>query len=143
MTTARWVFEKAVHLMDEGDPNSGAADTAETAEYKTRVLSILNVLRLECFPYSDGWSAEGPGRRPVCPEIEDMDQAIPLDDGLCQGVLPYGLAAHLLLEEDPSLASFFQQRYQERLAAAGKVPGVAEDIADVYGGVEFGEFARW
>lgn len=143
-TNAQWVFEKAMYLMDEGNESSGLADTAETREYKHRTLPILNVLRLECFPASDTYRAGEPGARPVCPEITDFTAAIPLDDGLCQGVLPYGLAAHLLLDENPALASFFQQRYQELLNAARLgIPAGTEDIVDLYGGIEFGQFARW
>ena len=74
-TTAQWVFDKAMYLMDEADQTSGQADHAETREYKNRTLPILNVLRVECFPYSDTCQAHGPGRRPVCPEIPDLEAA--------------------------------------------------------------------
>lgn len=143
MTSAQWVFEKAMHLMDEADAVSGQADISDTKEYKNRTLAILNVLRIECFPASDNYAA-GPGGRPECPEIAGFDSAIALDDGICQGVLPYGLAAHLLLDENPALASYFQQRYEELLnAAARRVPAASEDIVDLYGGIEYGRFARW
>ena len=144
MTTAQWVFEKAMHLMDEADESTGLADTANTADYKNRTLSVLNVLRVECFPYSDTYAVTEPGKRPVCPEIEDFDSEIGLDDGICQGVLPYGLAAHLLLDENPSLASYFQQRYEELLNALKKgMPTGSEDIVSLYGGIEYGQFSRW
>ncbi|MGN0968428.1 MAG: hypothetical protein ACI4O3_04070, partial [Oscillospiraceae bacterium] len=144
MTTALWVFEKAMHLMDEADESTGRADTADTGEYKNRTLAILNVLRVECFPYSDTCLAAEPGKRPVCPEIEDFETPIGLDDGLCQGVLPYGLAAHLLLDENPALAAYFQQRYEELLNAAKRsVPAGSEDIVSLYGGIKYGKFARW
>lgn len=143
MTTAQWVFEKAMNLMDEVSEATGAADTAETAQYKRRTLPILNVLRVECFPYSDTWQAQS-GKRPVCPQIEAFDSAIALDDGLCQGVLPYGLAAQLLLDENPSLASYFQQWYEELLGEMKRGVAVcSEEICDLYGGIEYGEFARW
>lgn len=143
-TTAQWVFEKAMHLMDEVNETTGAADTNDTKEYKNRTLPILNILRVECFPASDTYVITEAGKRPVCPEIEDYDSKIGLDDGICQGVLPYGLAAHLLLDENPSAASFFQQRYEEALRAARLgLPGGFEDITDLYGGIEYGQFARW
>lgn len=143
-TTAQWVFEKAMHLMDEADEFSGLADISDTRGYKNRTLPILNVLRFECFPYSDTCRAAGPGKRPVCPEIPDFETELPLDDGLCQGVLPYGLAAHLLLDENPPLAAYFQQRYEELLNALRRgIPGESEDIVDLYGGIEYGRFARW
>lgn len=144
MTNAQWIFEKAVHLMDEADESDGRADTADTAGYRRRTLPILNVLRVECFPYSDTWAAGQPGKRPVCPEISDFESPVGLDDGICQGVLPYGLAAHLLLDENPSLASFFQQRYEELLRAMSQgAPACSEAIEPLYGQIEYGEFARW
>ncbi|HWS44187.1 MAG TPA: hypothetical protein VN421_14015 [Pseudoflavonifractor sp.] len=143
MTTAQQVFELAMHLMDEVNESSGKADNADTKEYKNRVLAILNVLRVECYPASDTYTAQ-PGKRPVCAEIRSFEEAIALDDGICQGVLPYGLAAHLALDENPDVASYFQQRYEERLFAAGRgVPTGSESIENLYGGIGFGQFAHW
>lgn len=144
MTNAQWIFEKAMHLMDEANRSTGAVDTADTKEYKNRTLAILNVLRVECFPASDTYGVTTPGKRPVCPEIKDFDAEIGLDDGICQGVLPYGLAAHLLLEENPGLAAYFNSRYVEALRAARRaIPAWAEDIVERYGGIEHGQHARW
>lgn len=144
MTTAQTVFELAMNLMDEVNESTGKADTADTKEYKNRTLSILNVLRVECFPYSDTYAVPEPGKRPVCPLVTDFTTGIGLDDGICQGLLPYGLAAHLLLGEDDDKAKYFQQRYEEKLAqlAAG-IPTQGEEIQLPYGGIEFGQFARW
>lgn len=143
-TTAQWVFDKAMHLMDEVNESTGQSDTADTREYKNRTIQILNILRVECFPASDTYKVTEPGKRPICPEIMDFDTPIGLDDGICQGVLPYGLAAHLLLDENPDVAAFFIQRYQELLAQYRySIPAEAEDIEPVYGGIEFGYFSRW
>ena len=143
-TTPQWVFEKAMHLMDEASEATGAADTADTAGYKHRTLPVLNVLRVECYPASDTFGAAEPGKRPVCPEITDFDSPIALDDVLCQGVLPYGLAAHLLLDENPAAASYFQQRYEELLRRAKQsIPAVSEDIVNLQGGIEHGRYSHW
>ncbi|MCQ4865583.1 hypothetical protein [Pseudoflavonifractor phocaeensis] len=142
-TTAQEVFETAMHLMDEVNESTGKADASDTKEYKNRAIPILNILRVECFPASDTYKAE-PGKRPVCPRIEAFESPIGLDDGICQGVLPYGLAAHLLLDENPDVAGYFSQRYEELLSAAGRgLPAGSEDITDLYGGIELGQFARW
>ena len=144
MTNAQWVFEKAMHLMDEINESTGVADYSDTKEYKNRTLAILNLLRVECFPASDTFAVTVPDKRPVCPEITDFNMAIGLDDGICQGVLPYGLAAHLLLDENPSAASYFQQRYEELLRTARRgIPAAAEDITNLYGGIEHGRFSYW
>jgi hypothetical protein len=115
MTTANWVFDSAIHLMDEQNETNGKTRTQDTKEYEFRTLSILNVLRNELYPYSDTYEVRTDGRRPVCVELTSMEQPIDLDDALCQSVLPYGLAAHLLLGENDTMASFFNQRYAEML----------------------------
>ena len=77
-------------------------------------------------------------------EITDFESPIDLDDGICQGVLPYGLAAHLLLDENPDVAAYFNQRYQELLLQMKNgLPAEAQDIEDLYGGIEYGYFSRW
>lgn len=143
-TTAQWIFETAVRLMDEAEEGTWAADTADTARYKSRTIAILELLQAECFPYSDTCTVTAAGTRPVCPPIPDLDTPLGLDDGLCRGVLPYGLAAHLLADENAALAAFFQQRYEERREAARRaLPREFSAIEDVYGGVELGTAARW
>ena len=119
MTDANWVFDRAIHLMDEQYEQSGETRTVDTKEYEYRTLSILNVLRHELYPYSDTFEFRTDGKRQICPELTAFDQAIDLDDAIAQGVLPYGLAAHLLLGENNTLAAFFNQRYAELVHEIG------------------------
>lgn len=144
-TTAQRVFDLAMGLMDEVNETSGGTDDADTREYKVRTLLILNALRGELFPYSDTYAAEEPGKRPILAVIQSFDQVIGMDDYICQSVLPYGLAAQLLLDENPDSASFFQQRYEEmRMNLAKGLPQQSESISDVYGIVSpYNEFSRW
>lgn len=138
MTTANWVFDKAIHLMDEQNENNGQTQTQDTKEYRLRTLSILNILRHEVYGYSDTYVTSLDGRRSVLPEILSFDQDLGMDDVVAQAVLPYGLAAHLLLEENPTMASFFNQRYQELMVTlAARKPAVYEDIRLEYGGVDW------
>ena len=56
--------------------------------------------------------------------------------------------AKLLSEENPALANYFQQLYEQRLIKAKLgVPAAFEDIGGepggAYGGIEYGEFSRW
>ena len=142
-TTAQQVFATAMGLMDQLSPG-GTADSPDTREYRDRTLLILNALRGELYPYSDTYDADRRPGRPVAAVIRDMDSVIGLDDHICQTVLPYGLAAHLLMEENPGAAAFFQQRYEElRSRLAVGVPARSEDILDLYGGIEYGSFGRW
>lgn len=144
-TTAQRVFDITMGLIDEVNENSGETDTADTREYKVRTLLILNALRGELYPYSDTYDVETAGERPIVSVIQDFDTPIDLDDYICQSVMPYGLAAHLLLDENPASASFFQQRYEELRNNLSKgFPQDGEAITDVYGvGFEYNEFSRW
>ena len=128
------VFDIAMGMMDE--VQNGQTDTADTKEYKDRTLLILNALAGELYPYSDTFSSEDAEGRPIVAYIRDFTRPIDLDDYICRSVMPYGLAAHLLLDENPTSASFFQQRYEELLRTLRRgIPVVSEDIVDIYGGV--------
>ena len=135
-TTAAWVFARAIHLMDEQNESTGETSTADTAEYKLRTLSILNILRHELFPYSDTYEAQDDGTRDICREITNFTDVIDLDDVLAQGIMPYGLAAHLLLGENDSMAAFFNAKYSELIQSlAAKKASKWEDITPYYGGL--------
>lgn len=135
-TTAQWVFDKAIYLMDEQNEINGLTETADTQEYRHRTLGILNVLRHELFPISDTYPASVAGKRPVCPELTAFSDEIGLDDVVAQGILPYGLAAHLLLGENDNMASYFAQRYAELYRAhCGTLPATWEAIPLAYGGL--------
>lgn len=135
MTDGQWVFEHAIALMDSGDEVTGEMDVGSTRAYKHRALGILNLLGQECAGYSLGGAEWEP--------LVEFETALPLEDGLCQGVLPYGLAAHLLLEEDPAAANFFQQRYEELLERWRRRQVELEELEVPHGGVELGEDGRW
>lgn len=133
MTDANWIFDRAINLMDEQNEQNGETRTQDTEEYRYRTLSILNVLRHEVYPYSDTFAVGEDGKRAVCPEIKSFDQILDIDDAIAQTVLPYGLAAHLLMGENDTMAAFFNQRYTELLYAIGsRRPAVWEDIPTVY-----------
>lgn len=144
------VFQRAITIMDELS-DEGKYKTEDTLEYQHRTLPILNILQNELYPFSDthGLNQEwGNRRRPVLDSLEDLYTEIDLDDYCAGTVLPYGLAAHLLLNEDPSAANFCQQRYDELKASLMRgLPAESEDIEDVYGprgGIyPYNEFSRW
>lgn len=144
MTTAQEVFDAAMALMDEIDENTGATDTPDTKEYKNKTLFILNILRGELYPFSDNFMQRREGKRPISVKIENFEDALPLDDYICQTVMPYGLAAHLLIDENPSTAGFCQQKYEELKAMLSQgLPAVSEAIIDLYDVIGYTEGARW
>lgn len=145
--TAQRVFDLTMGLMGEVNESTGATDTSDTKEYKVRTLFILNVIKGELYPYSDTYAATTDGTRPVCAVISDFTTPIGIDDTLCETVMPYGLAAHLLLDENPDMASFFEQRYEEMKLRLQNVPASFGQIEDVYdcAGLtsEYNDFGRW
>ena len=127
MTGSR-VFELAVALMDEQNVR-GEFDTADNADFKQRALPLIAVLGSECamrcFPQ---------GENDFVPPAA-LEGEIALEDGLCSGVLSYGLAAMLCLESAPEVAAVFLRRYQDALALYARTHGtVCAPIEDVYGG---------
>lgn len=147
-TNAQWIFDTTMGLIDEVNEQTGSTDTTDTREYKVRTLFILNTLRGELYPYSDTFKDIEPGKRPIVSIIENFDDDIDLDDYICQTVMPYGLAAHLLLDENPTSAAYFNERYEELKAQLARgLPQTSEDIEDVYSnyrdGLGYGWFSRW
>lgn len=144
-TNSQGVFDLTMAMIDEVN-ESGATDHADTKEYKDRSLHIINVLQGELYMYSDTYELPEKGRRGVAiPVLNFEEEIVSLDDYICRSVLPYGLAAHLLLDENPSAAGFFQQRYEELKRALSRgLLSESEDIIDVYGGrYEHCEFSHW
>lgn len=128
MTTPNDVFNTAIHLIDEQNDTTGETVTMDTKEYRLRTLSILSVLRNELYPFSDTYESMN-GRKSVLPPLTDFAQDTGLDDFLASTVLPYGLAGHLLLGENDSLANFFIQRYGELTTQARmQAPCVWEEM---------------
>ena len=133
-TTAKCVFDKAIYFMDEQNESTGQTQTSDTKEYEYRSVPILNILRHELYPISDTYAPRDDGKRPIVREIQSLEDVIDLDDAVAQGIMPYGLAAHLLLGENDAIANYFSQRYSEMYAAALRsLPSQWEDIPMHYG----------
>lgn len=147
LNTVQDVFDIAIRLMDAQNESTGSTDTADTKEYKLRTPSLLNSLLDRVYPGSDTYSAAEGGKRAVCPKVSSMTDELMLDERICTGVLPYGLAGLLLSEENSTLADFFWQTFLEQLAdAKASVPAEIEAIEDIYGiggGIEHGRYSRW
>ena len=140
------VFDKAMYLIDAQNESTGSTDNSDTTEYKVRTLGILNNLIDDAYPASDTFAISEDGKRPALDDLTSFSDEIKMDPYIVRSVLPCGLAAKLLSEENPTLADFFWQLYEQRLAKArAGVPASFESIEDglPYGGIEYGEFARW
>ena len=109
MTTVQQVFDIAITLMDEQSETTGKTQNSDNQEYRFRTLPILAALLPQL----------GAAATPVLPQNPadpDFSQPVLLEDCLCLGVLPYGLASHLLAGENERLAAWFQERFREGVA---------------------------
>ena len=145
--TVQQIFDIAIHQMDSQNDSTGSTDTADTKEYKLRTDTLLNSVLDRAFPYSDNYRDAldaAAGKRPIGPKVAEMADEVALDERVCTGALPYGLAGLLLLEEDPSRANFLWQTFLEQLELCRQsLPSVIGDVENLYGGIEYGEFGAW
>jgi hypothetical protein len=114
---AQDVFMIAMNLMDEQSSDGTFAGYDD--DYKKKAWPILTVLQTELLPLST---------MPVT--VIDENSTLLVDDRTSLTVLPYGLAAHLLLSENVQSASFFNDRYEE---LKRKKKATIASITDVYG----------
>lgn len=141
--TVQAIFDKAMYLIDAQNENSGATNSADTKEYRVRTIGILNNLLDVVYPSSATYPDDDEGRSAL-DDILDFEDELDLDPRILRDVLPNGLAAHLLSEENPSLAEYFQQLFEEHLEMARRsIRSRWEDIETPYGRIEYGEFARY
>lgn len=97
---AKDVFITAMKLM--GEESQDGAYEGYPDEYKNRSWSVLDMLQAELLPANA-----------TVLIVENENSVLQIDDRTARTVLPYGLAAHLLLEEDQNRAAFFNGRYDE------------------------------
>ena len=122
-------------IMDELS-TAGEAANSDTREYEQRTPAILNVLLTELKVLRGDDADWLP--------LEGMDEPVPVETNYALGAMPYGLAANLLVDENPTAASCYQQRYEElRALFVSRLKASVEDIDMLYGGVGEGRFARW
>lgn len=136
MTTVGEVFDAAMALMDELD-RSGEPRTKDTKEYEYRTPAIMDTLIAEFKILSgehSGWV-----------HVTSLDDSLlKIDDPYALGVMQYGLAAKLLLDENPASASFFHEKYEElRSLYFSRAQAEVGEIENVYGGIEYGQFSHW
>lgn len=130
------VFNAAMAIMDELS-NTGEAQTTDTKEYEYRTPSIINMMVSELKTLTND-------REDWLP-VESMDDLVPeANTSYALGCMAYGLAANLLVDENPTAASFYQQRYEElRDIYVSRQSASIDDITNLYGGIGYGEFSRW
>lgn len=140
------IYDITMALMDEmKDANNlnvtPEADYASTKDYTARTPGILTILQTEIIMALKKVGADVD----TLERLTKMTDEVQLEDDICMGVLPYGLAARLLGQEDASLSNYFSSLYQDGLYNATKTTEdkyLAEQIdrEDVYNStMEVGE----
>jgi hypothetical protein len=143
MYSVQAVFDKAIHWIDAQNESTGSTNTADTKEYALRTPSIISLYLNVVYPYSDTYRNREDGRRPYLEPVRSMTDELDLDAYICMSVLPFALAAGLLVEENDAVANAALQIYQENLARAAALPAAVGEVEDVYGGLEHGQYGRW
>lgn len=108
--TGEKVFRDTMALIDEV-LSTGELDEESVAEYRAKTPSILTILQSELVGIENRFRKSEDYIYPV--PIETLSQTFQIDDIKAGTLLPYGLAAHLMLHEDKNLANYFEQRYEE------------------------------
>jgi hypothetical protein len=115
--TGEQIYELALALIDEVT-ESGTFSPDNPEYYKKKAVSFLTILQAELLPIT---------QTPTI--LKSLSDSLLLDNRICTLVLPYGLASHLLMAENPSLASFLNARYDE---LKRKQVTEIQPITDVY-----------
>lgn len=101
--TGQKVFEKAIKLMDEVN-ETGAIIESKVQDYKAKAPAIIETLQYEL---SDAGT--------TFTEYTDLTHNLTISDMKALTVLPYGLAAELMIsaDDDQSIAAYLNSRYEE------------------------------
>lgn len=128
--TGENVFTITMAMIDEM-LTSGELDAEATAEYRAKAPSILTMLQNELVGIENRFRKKEEYVYPV--PIESLDQTFQIDDIKASTLFTNGLAAHLMLHEDKTLANYFNQRYEEMKAMFLKsMPRTPETREDKY-----------
>lgn len=126
MVTGKQVYEMALVLIDEvTEVGEALPDTPKYYEAKSK--AVLSQLQAELLPLSQS---------PVV--ITDLTKPLLVSDRVAISVMPYGLAAHLLMTEELNMnaASFFNARYDELKAKKATSIQPITDSIGVLGGMQ-------
>ena len=121
--TVKDVFTGALAVM--------GIEESDGADYKRTTVPIVNLLLWDLFDVNNS-IRQSYGQVPMerAPVIADLEDEIPYEEGLVANTMPFGLATYLYAEENQSLASFFNAKYEEGKRRALRC--IATVIEDVY-----------
>ena len=129
---ARKIYEAALDLINQRDEVGGYETASDFEKNVPGYLSILTIALYELDCRIKGVPCLIDDTNP--PSVESLDDELVLHSAICRGVLPYGLAFMLLLEEEPSRSASFQSMYQSAVYNLERIytKGTRKSIKDVY-----------
>lgn len=121
--TGRELLESALALMAE--------DMQDAADYEKQAPALIRLMLTELFDLNNSVLVSK-GKAPLvqAPTIADLTAQIVYEDEIVWGVMPYGLAAKLSLDDDRVKAAYFNAEYLEKRRYYLKT--VFSDIVDIY-----------
>ena len=128
MTTGNEILAVALALM-------GSA--VETERYEERAAAGIDMLLTDLYRLDRALKGEAAAPAAAVPHLSSLEDEVPLADILTRSLMPVGLAAFLLSEEEEKRAAFFEELYrtEREVLIRGFVPGRRHAIRSVYGGL--------
>ncbi|MBQ2816770.1 MAG: hypothetical protein IJB92_01955 [Clostridia bacterium] len=121
--TGRELLESALALMAE--------DMQDAADYEKQAPALIRLMMTELFDLNNSVLVSKEKAPLVqAPTIADLAAQIEYEDEIVLGVMPYGLAAKLSLDDDRAKAAYFNAEYLEKRRYYLKT--VFSDIVDIY-----------
>lgn len=107
MTTGADILKRAMSLLGE--------ESKYSYWYTPFTVELLNQLLCDCFFQNNALrTSKGLPELEIALVIAAMETVIPYEEEMLRGVVPYGLAGLLMVQdEDYTKAGFFDARYQD------------------------------
>ncbi len=123
--TANTLFENALALI--------TTQKTDVSDYADFALPVINLLICECFGLNNALRISAKKLPQVeLPLVNSAEDEVDFEPQLLLAVLPYGVCAKLLVEDDAQKALYFQNLYAA--AVNDSAVAVPQPIVDVYGG---------
>ena len=104
--TGRNILNMALDLMNMR--GSDGMLPVSCADMESRATNIINICLAQCAPLNKRLcNTEAPVTL-----LKSLDDTVEYDETLLVSVIPYGVAADLSADEDPSLSNKFEEKYR-------------------------------
>lgn len=126
--TVNELYNSALELL--ALKNSDGSENEDCADYGNRALGLVNLLLAETL-WLDRIIKRDNSVMPVY--VNETSAPLQCNDTLARAVLPYGLAALLVADDDVAMHKLMTERYQNAAKTLKEEAGsIRHDIADCY-----------